>query len=183
MKSEPPTPTRAPDNQFRKMQAHLNHIRNSSLLNLWGWGRGGPLLSVTGGRLLVIVAARQRSNPQNLGVRQQRHVPAGSLISCCCFIRLFMYCYCYWTVIVISFIFVGVYLQEVVEGCRGAVQGSRWEGARRISDELMQITDNVHKGHRKGTMGNHQARWVFANRNNDFWKRFRMPNGRHDKLM
>ena len=40
MKSETPTPTRAPDNQFRKMQCLLNSIRNNDLLNVWGWGRG-----------------------------------------------------------------------------------------------------------------------------------------------
>ena len=40
MKSEPPTPTRAPDSQFRKMQYQLDSIRNTSLLSLWGWGRG-----------------------------------------------------------------------------------------------------------------------------------------------
>ena len=40
MKSEPPTPTRAPDSQSRKMQGWLNFIRNASLLNSWGRGRG-----------------------------------------------------------------------------------------------------------------------------------------------
>ena len=39
MKYEPLTPTRAPDNQFRKLQNLLNCIRNTSLLNVWGWGR------------------------------------------------------------------------------------------------------------------------------------------------
>ena len=33
MKSEPPTPTRAPDSQFRKMQDCLSYVRNTSLLN------------------------------------------------------------------------------------------------------------------------------------------------------
>ena len=46
MKSEPPTPTRAPDNQFRQIYSHLNHIRNTSLLNFWGRtggsGEAGP---------------------------------------------------------------------------------------------------------------------------------------------
>ena len=45
MKSEPPTPTRASDNQFRKMQDSLNCIRHTSLLNFWGWGRGVPIPS------------------------------------------------------------------------------------------------------------------------------------------
>ena len=40
MKSEPPTPTRAPDNQSRKMQYQLNYVSNTSLLNFLGWGRG-----------------------------------------------------------------------------------------------------------------------------------------------
>ena len=40
MESEPPTPTRAPDNQFRQMQYKLNYIIDTSLLNLSGWGRG-----------------------------------------------------------------------------------------------------------------------------------------------
>ena len=39
-KSEHPTPTRARDNQFRKMQDSLNYLRNTSLLNFWGWSRG-----------------------------------------------------------------------------------------------------------------------------------------------
>ena len=51
MKSEPLTPTRAPDNQFRQMSYELNYIRNANLLIFggWGWGRGflfhrgGPL--------------------------------------------------------------------------------------------------------------------------------------------
>ena len=38
--SEIGTPTRAPDNRFRIMQDYLNSIRSTSLLNLWGWGRG-----------------------------------------------------------------------------------------------------------------------------------------------
>ena len=40
MKSEPPTPTRAPGNKFRQIQDQLNSIRHTSLLNFWGWGRG-----------------------------------------------------------------------------------------------------------------------------------------------
>ena len=40
MKSEPPTPARAPDNRFRQMQDQLNYVRSTSLLNIWGWGRG-----------------------------------------------------------------------------------------------------------------------------------------------
>ena len=40
VKSEPPTPCRAPDSQFRKMQDQLNYVRSASLLNAWGWGRG-----------------------------------------------------------------------------------------------------------------------------------------------
>ena len=39
-KSEPPSPAGAPDSQFRKIQDELNHVRNASFLNLWGWGRG-----------------------------------------------------------------------------------------------------------------------------------------------
>ena len=34
MKSEPPTPTRARDNQLRKMQDQPNHIRTTSLPTL-----------------------------------------------------------------------------------------------------------------------------------------------------
>ena len=40
MKSEPPTPTRAPDDQCRQIQYWLKYIRNTSLLNVWGWGQG-----------------------------------------------------------------------------------------------------------------------------------------------
>ena len=40
MKLGPPTPTGAPDSQFRKMQDQLNSIRNTDVLNIWGWGRG-----------------------------------------------------------------------------------------------------------------------------------------------
>ena len=40
MKSEPPTPTRDPDNQFRQMEDEHNYIRNTCLPNFWGWGRG-----------------------------------------------------------------------------------------------------------------------------------------------
>ena len=40
MQSEPPTPTRAPDNQFRQIQYQLVYVRNTTLLNLWSWGRG-----------------------------------------------------------------------------------------------------------------------------------------------
>ena len=36
----PPNPTRAPDNQFRQTRYQLNCIRNTSLLNFRGWGRG-----------------------------------------------------------------------------------------------------------------------------------------------
>ena len=46
MKSEPPTPTRATDNQFRQMQYQLNYIRNTSLLNVLGLGSGAPIPSV-----------------------------------------------------------------------------------------------------------------------------------------
>ena len=35
-----PDPTRAPDNQCRKMLDWLNYSRDTSLLNFWGWGRG-----------------------------------------------------------------------------------------------------------------------------------------------
>ena len=43
MKSEPPTPTRAPqDNRSRTTQDELNDIRNASLLHFWGWGWGVP---------------------------------------------------------------------------------------------------------------------------------------------
>ena len=42
MKWEPPTQTRAPDNQFRQMQDYLTYTRNTSLLNACGWGPGGP---------------------------------------------------------------------------------------------------------------------------------------------
>ena len=41
LKSEPPTPTRAPDKQFIKMQYYLNYyIRDTCLLNFRGRGRG-----------------------------------------------------------------------------------------------------------------------------------------------
>ena len=40
MKSEPPTPNRAPDSLFRKVQDELNHIRDTSFLNLLGFGVG-----------------------------------------------------------------------------------------------------------------------------------------------
>ena len=40
MRSEPPTPTRAPDNQFRQMQHYLHYIRNTNLLNFWVWVGG-----------------------------------------------------------------------------------------------------------------------------------------------
>ena len=40
MKSEPPTPARAPDDQTRTMQDELNFVRHASLPKLWGWGRG-----------------------------------------------------------------------------------------------------------------------------------------------
>ena len=41
MKSEPPTPTRAPDNQLRTKSYQTHHIyRNIHLLNLLGWGWG-----------------------------------------------------------------------------------------------------------------------------------------------
>ena len=46
MKSEAPTPTRAPDNQFRKMQDELTSIRNTSLPNFRGWGSEVPITSV-----------------------------------------------------------------------------------------------------------------------------------------
>ena len=35
-----PQLTGAPDNQFRQMYDWVNYIRNASLLNVWGWGRG-----------------------------------------------------------------------------------------------------------------------------------------------
>ena len=47
MKSEPPTPARAPDNQFRKMQALLHSIRSTSFARFLGLGSGGPIPSVT----------------------------------------------------------------------------------------------------------------------------------------
>ena len=34
------TPTRAPDNLFRKMKDELTYIRDTSLLKIWGWARG-----------------------------------------------------------------------------------------------------------------------------------------------
>ena len=34
MKSVPPTPTRAPDNQFRKMHDQLKDVRDTSLVQL-----------------------------------------------------------------------------------------------------------------------------------------------------
>ena len=40
MKSEPPTPTRAPDNQSRQMKPQPPYIRNTHLLNGWSLGRG-----------------------------------------------------------------------------------------------------------------------------------------------
>ena len=40
LKSEPQTPPRAPDKQFRQMQCQLNSIRATSLIYFWGWGRG-----------------------------------------------------------------------------------------------------------------------------------------------
>ena len=33
MKSDPPSPTRAPDSQFRNMQYQLNHNRHTGLFN------------------------------------------------------------------------------------------------------------------------------------------------------
>ena len=42
MKSDPPTPTRAPDNQFRQIACESNYIRDTSLLNVWSWGRRPP---------------------------------------------------------------------------------------------------------------------------------------------
>ena len=38
--SEPPTPTRAPDDQIRKMQYQANYVRNASLLKFMGLGSG-----------------------------------------------------------------------------------------------------------------------------------------------
>ena len=40
MKSEPPTPTRAPDKQFRQTKDYLNYGINTNLLDFWGWGPG-----------------------------------------------------------------------------------------------------------------------------------------------
>ena len=37
-RAAPPTPTRAPDNQLRKMHDQLKYIRDTSLLNFWAWG-------------------------------------------------------------------------------------------------------------------------------------------------
>ena len=39
MQSELPTPTGAPGNQFRQMYDKLNYIRDTNLLNVWGWSR------------------------------------------------------------------------------------------------------------------------------------------------
>ena len=47
MKSEPPTPTRATPDQFRKIQDQLNYSRNTSLLTKYGVGVGVPTPSAT----------------------------------------------------------------------------------------------------------------------------------------
>ena len=46
MKSEPPTPTRAPDNQFTQMQDYQHYIRNTNLLKFMESGSGVPIPSV-----------------------------------------------------------------------------------------------------------------------------------------
>ena len=46
MESEPPTPTRAPDNQFRKMQDQLSYVRDTDLFKCLGLGSEVPMPSV-----------------------------------------------------------------------------------------------------------------------------------------
>ena len=55
MNSEPPTPTRTPDNQFRTMYDLLNLVKDTGLLHFSGWGRGVPVPSVGGGRVIIII--------------------------------------------------------------------------------------------------------------------------------
>ena len=43
----PLPPTRAPDSEFRQMRDKLCLIRNTDLPNVWGWGRGVPIPSVS----------------------------------------------------------------------------------------------------------------------------------------
>ena len=48
VKSQPPTPTRAPDDQFIQMQDSLKYIRDTSRLkSLEVWVRGFPMPSVS----------------------------------------------------------------------------------------------------------------------------------------
>ena len=40
-------PTRAPDNQCRQMLYYLDYVRNTNVLNAWGWGQGFLFPSAT----------------------------------------------------------------------------------------------------------------------------------------
>ena len=57
---EPPTPTRAPDNQFGQMQDWLKQIRNTSLLNVRGWVVVELLLSSVVVVVVVVCSSSSR---------------------------------------------------------------------------------------------------------------------------
>ena len=63
MKSEPPTPTRAPDNQFRQMQHQLNLYHDQQFTQLLGLGSGGS-------DSIGDFSPAQRSKPAAGGLRE-----------------------------------------------------------------------------------------------------------------
>ena len=80
MKSEPPTPTRALDNQFRKLQdSYVDQIvlETPVLLNFWGWGWGIPIPSV----MLRARGETPATRPRPLR-RCRRQFPYGDLTKC-----------------------------------------------------------------------------------------------------
>ena len=78
MKSGPSTPTRAPDNQFRKCKNELNVISETpSYLNVLRLGSGVPIPSASPTRRGAVRVFKDRlSFETNLGLSSQRGVPA-----------------------------------------------------------------------------------------------------------
>ena len=105
MASEPPTPTRAPDKQFRQMQYYLSYIRETSLLNFWGLGRG-------------FLRSPSVANVRRWGLLLHSLWPWGLIIrlsiihiTCMCIsLSLSIYIYIYTYIYVYIYIYVYVYM-------------------------------------------------------------------------
>ena len=81
MQSDPPTPTRAPDNQFRQIQDQPDFVRNASLPNFWGWGRG----------ILLHRWSPYSSDPDHLLLRREE--PGASIYAVKQYLSLSIYIY------------------------------------------------------------------------------------------